>query len=212
MGLTQFDNDLVMNLILLLMRVSHQGMHDLTRTAVSNWIRSLLYYSHRQRNYLIPRQDEITAFKGEAVTDAIIKGKKYMGAIVVEPKEGVHFNVMVMDFACLSEDTEILTNLGWQSLDSIKKKVNNGSDFTIATVNSLSNKVEYHPLEKVHEYDYEGDMYHFLHNGVDLLVTPNHRMAFHRRTNDRQLTKWREALELEEATKNEKEIDFMSWF
>ena len=201
MGLTQFDNDLVMSLILLLMRVSRQGMHDLTRTAVSNWIRSLLYYAHRQQNYLIPRQDEIAAFKGEAVTEAIIKGKKYMGAIVVEPKEGVHFNVTVVDFACLSEDTEILTNLGWLQLDSVKSNSNNGTSFRIATVNPLSNEVEYQRIDKVHEYDYDGDMYHFTSEGVDLLVTPNHRMAFHRRTNQRKFMEWRDTLELEEAQK-----------
>ncbi len=114
--LTQFDNDLVMGLILLLMRISRQGMHDLTRTAVSNWIRSLLYYAHRQRNYLIPRQDEIAAFKGEAVTEAIIKGKKYMGAIVVEPKEGVHFNVTVVDFASLYPSIMKAYNLSYETV------------------------------------------------------------------------------------------------
>jgi DNA polymerase elongation subunit (family B) len=116
MQLTQFDNNLVMNLILLLMRLSHQGMHDLTRTAVSNWIRSLLYYAHRQRNFLIPRQDEIAALKGEAVTEAIIKGKKYMGAIVVEPKAGVHFGVTVLDFASLYPSIMKAYNLSYETV------------------------------------------------------------------------------------------------
>ncbi len=114
--LTQFDNDLVMNLMLLLMRLSHQGLHDLSRTAVSNWIRSLLYYAHRQRNFLIPRQDEIAALKGEAVTEAIIKGKKYMGAIVVEPKEGVHFDVTVLDFASLYPSIMKAYNLSYETV------------------------------------------------------------------------------------------------
>ncbi|MDO8056658.1 MAG: DNA polymerase domain-containing protein, partial [Candidatus Hermodarchaeota archaeon] len=114
--LTQFDSDLIMNLIILLMRLSHQGMHDLTRTAVSNWIRSLLYYAHRQRNYLIPRQDEIATFKGDAATEAIIKGKKYMGAIVVEPKEGVHFNVTVLDFASLYPSIMKAYNLSYETV------------------------------------------------------------------------------------------------
>jgi len=199
MRLSQFDNDLVMNLILLLMRLSHQGLHDFTRTAVSNWIRSLLYYAHRQNNYLIPRQDEISAFKGEAVTEAIIKGKKYMGAIVVEPKEGVHFNVMVMDFACVSDDSEILTNYGWHSLNSIKSLLNQEIPLTIATVNPISNEVEYQSLDKLHEYHYEGNMYHFSTKGIDLLVTPNHRMVYHRRDNQRSSMSWRESFEFEEA-------------
>ncbi|MFX0168858.1 MAG: DNA-directed DNA polymerase I [Candidatus Hodarchaeota archaeon] len=116
MRLTQFDSNLVMNLILLLMRLSHQGMHDLTRTAVSNWIRSLLYYAHRQRNFLIPRQDEIATLKGEAVTEAIIKGKKYLGAIVVDPKAGVHFNVTVMDFASLYPSIMKAYNLSYETI------------------------------------------------------------------------------------------------
>ena len=41
-------------------------MDDFTRSAVSNWIRSTLYFAHRQRNYLIPRQEEIAALKGSA--------------------------------------------------------------------------------------------------------------------------------------------------
>lgn len=116
MRLSQVNNDLVLNLVLLLMRISHQGMHDLTRTAVSNWIRSLLYYAHRQRKYLIPRQDEITALKGEAVTEAIIKGKKYMGAIVVEPKAGVHFDVTVLDFASLYPSIMKAYNLSYETV------------------------------------------------------------------------------------------------
>ncbi|MFX1563358.1 MAG: DNA-directed DNA polymerase I, partial [Promethearchaeota archaeon] len=115
-GLCQFNNDLVLNLVLLLMRISHQGMHDLTRTAVSNWIRSLLYYAHRQRKYLIPRQDEIGALKGEAVTEAIIKGKKYKGAIVVEPKAGVHFGVTVLDFASLYPSIMKAYNLSYETV------------------------------------------------------------------------------------------------
>ncbi len=114
--LTQFDNNLVLNLIIMLMRISHQGMHDLTRTAVSSWIRSLLYYEHRQQNYLIPRQDQIAAMKGEAITEAIIKGKKYKGAIVVEPKAGVHFDVTVLDFASLYPSIMKAYNLSYETV------------------------------------------------------------------------------------------------
>jgi DNA polymerase I len=114
--LTQRDNDLVLNLILLLMRIAHEGMDDFTRSAVSNWIRSTLYFAHRQRHYLIPRQEEIAALKGEAVTAAIIKGKKYMGAIVLEPKAGVHFNVTVLDFASLYPSLMKAYNLSYETV------------------------------------------------------------------------------------------------
>jgi DNA polymerase I len=114
--LTQRDNDLVLNLILLLMRIAHSGMDDFTRSAVSNWIRSTLYFAHRQRNYLIPRQEEIASLKGEAATAAIIKGKKYMGAIVVEPKAGVHFDVTVLDFASLYPSLMKAYNLSYETV------------------------------------------------------------------------------------------------
>ena len=116
MKLSQFDNDLVISLIILLMRISRLGMHDLTRGAVSQWIRSLLYYAHRQGNYLIPRKEEIAKAKGEAVTTAIIKGKKFMGAIVVQPKEGVHFNVTVVDFASLYPSLMKAYNLSYETV------------------------------------------------------------------------------------------------
>jgi DNA polymerase elongation subunit (family B) len=116
MKLTQFDNDLVLSLILLLMRVSHQGMHDLTRSAVSNWIRSLLYFAHRQNNYLIPRKEEIEALKGTATTEAVIKGRKYLGAIVVEPKTGLHFDVTVLDFASLYPSIMKAYNISYETV------------------------------------------------------------------------------------------------
>ena len=60
----------------------------------------MLYYEHRQQKALIPRRDELQA-KGSASTVAIIKEKKYRGGLVVEPILGIHFNVIVVDFASL---------------------------------------------------------------------------------------------------------------
>jgi DNA polymerase I len=65
---------------------------------------------------LIPNKEDILAVKGATVTKAIIKGKKYKGAIVVEPVPGVHFNVQVMDFASLYPSIIKVHNLGYQSI------------------------------------------------------------------------------------------------
>ncbi|RLE49965.1 MAG: DNA-directed DNA polymerase I [Candidatus Methanomethylicota archaeon] len=100
-NLSSFNNDMVMNLITLLMRISRLSMEDVTRQGVSNWIKNLLYFEHRRRGYLIPRQEDILRIKGETFTRAVIKGKKYLGAIVIEPRPGVYFNVVVLDFASL---------------------------------------------------------------------------------------------------------------
>jgi len=99
--LTAFNHDLVMNLIVLLTRISKMIMEDVTRQGVSRWILALMEYEHRRRGWLIPNGDDILAAKGSATTTSVIKGKKYQGAIVREPKPGAHFDVTVCDFASL---------------------------------------------------------------------------------------------------------------
>jgi len=114
--LTSFDDDLVMKLILVLSRISRMPMEDVSRQGVSRWIRSFLYHEHRKRNMLIPNTEDILAMKGKTATKAIIKGKKYKGAIVVEPVSGVHFNVAVLDFASLYPSIIKVWNLGYQTV------------------------------------------------------------------------------------------------
>ena len=114
--LTSFDNDLVMKLILAITRISRMPMEDVSRQGVSRWIRNFLQFEHRRLNMLIPNTDDILAVKGKTATKAIIKGKKYKGAIVVEPVLGVHFNVAVMDFPSLYPSLIKVYNLGYQSI------------------------------------------------------------------------------------------------
>jgi len=114
--LTSFEDELVMNLILVLARISSMPMEDVSRQGVSRWIRNFMHREHRRRNMLIPNAEDILAAKGKTVTKAIIKGKKYKGAIVVEPVPGVHFNVAVMDFPSLYPSIIKVWNLGYQSI------------------------------------------------------------------------------------------------
>ncbi len=65
---------------------------------------------------LIPNAEDILTKKGKTSTTAVIKGKKYKGAIVVEPTPGVHFNVAVMDFPSLYPSIIKVWNLGYQSI------------------------------------------------------------------------------------------------
>jgi len=116
LGLTSFDDDLVMKLLLILTRISKMPMEDVSRQGVSRWIRSFMQYEHRKRNMIIPNQEDIIAAKGKTATTAIIKGKKYKGAIVVQPISGVHFNVAVMDFQSLYPSIIKVHNLGYQSV------------------------------------------------------------------------------------------------
>lgn len=114
--LTSFNNDLVMKLLLALTRISRMPMEDVSRQGVSRWIRSFMQYEHRRRGMLIPNKEDILAIKGKTATKAIIKGKKYKGAIVVEPVPGIHFNVAVMDFQSLYPSIIKVHNLGYQSI------------------------------------------------------------------------------------------------
>ncbi|UCE57598.1 MAG: DNA-directed DNA polymerase I [Candidatus Bathyarchaeota archaeon] len=116
LALTTVDDDLVMKLILAITRIARMPMEDVSRQGVSRWIRNFLHHEHRRKNMLIPNAEDILALKGTTATKAIIKGKKYKGAIVVEPVPGVHFNVAVMDFASLYPSIIKIHNLGYQSI------------------------------------------------------------------------------------------------
>jgi len=114
--LTSFDDELVLKLILVLARISSMPMEDVSRQGVSRWIRNFMHREHRRRGMLIPNAEDILALKGKTATKAIIKGKKYKGAIVVEPVPGVHFNVAVMDFPSLYPSIIKVWNLGYQTI------------------------------------------------------------------------------------------------
>ncbi len=122
LGLTQFNNNLVMDLIILLMRISKLSMEDVTRQGISSWLQNLFYFEHRQRGYLIPNPEYILSIKGEAKSTAMIKGKKYMGAIVIEPTPGVFFNVVVLDFASLYPSVIQRNNLSYETINCPHKE------------------------------------------------------------------------------------------
>jgi len=114
--LTSFNNELLMNLLVVISRIARMPIDDIARMGVSQWIRSLLYYEHRQRNALIPRREELDAKSQGVMNDAIIKDKKYRGGLVVEPTEGIHFNVTVMDFASLYPSIIKVRNLSYETV------------------------------------------------------------------------------------------------
>ena len=114
--LTSYGDSVVMKLLLVLSRIAKMPMNDVSRLGVSNWIRSMLFYEHRKEGALIPRQDEL-AEKGGASSQAIIKGKKYKGGLVIEPKPGVFFDVSVLDFASLYPSLIKVHNLSYETVD-----------------------------------------------------------------------------------------------
>lgn len=95
-----YRNNMLLKLLFLFMRISKLSIEDVASTGISNWIKNMMYFELRRRRYLIPTPEEVLN-KGRTVTTAKIKGKKYLGAIVIKPKPGAFFNVACLDFASL---------------------------------------------------------------------------------------------------------------
>ena len=124
-NLTSFNNDLLMNLLIVISRIARMPIDDISRMGVSQWIRSLLYYEHRQNGILIPRRQELDNKSSNVINEAVIKDKKFRGGLVVEPVEGIHFDVTVMDFASLYPSIIKVKNLSYETVrcshDACKK-------------------------------------------------------------------------------------------
>ena len=54
--LTSFNNDLLMDLLIVITRIGKMPIDDISRMGISQWIRSLLYFEHRKNNQLIPKE------------------------------------------------------------------------------------------------------------------------------------------------------------
>ena len=115
--LTTFNDELVWKLMILIMRLAKMSLEDVTRRKVSAWVKNLMYWEHRRRGYLIPNEDELLSLKGNVKTAAKIGGKRYAGAIVIDPIPGVYFNVTVLDFASLYPSIIKVWNLSYETID-----------------------------------------------------------------------------------------------
>ncbi len=120
--LTSFNKDLMMDLLVIIARIGRMPIDDIARMGVSQWIRSLLYYEHRRRNCLIPKREELQRRSEGVMSDAVIKDKKYRGGLVVEPKEGIHFDVVVMDFASLYPSIIKVKNLSYETVRCVHEE------------------------------------------------------------------------------------------
>ncbi len=127
--ITQFDDNLLLRLIILLMRISRLSMEDVTRLGISSWIQSLFRQEHRSRNILIPQPEEIRTLKAsDPHTEAMIKDKAFKGAIVIEPVAGVHFNATVLDFASLYPTIMKRHNISYETVDCPHEECRNADD------------------------------------------------------------------------------------
>jgi len=80
---------------------------------------------------------------------------------------------------CYSSDTEILTETGWKTFDKLNQNEK------VMTFDHEKRILEFQKPEKIHWMKYNGDMIHFEHRELDLLVTPNHRMLIKNRKSEK---------------------------
>ncbi len=114
--LTKFNNSLVWNLIILLCRITKMPIHDMVRRQISTWIQNIFYFEHRRKNYLIPRRSEISEFKKGGKLMSRANDEKFQGAYVIQPVPGIHFDVVVMDFASLYPSIIKEYNLSYETV------------------------------------------------------------------------------------------------
>jgi hypothetical protein len=82
--------------------------------------------------------------------------------------------MILVDEACLDEETEILTNFGWKGIDEI--------DYSqqVLTKNSEGESY-YKDISKIHKYDYKGEMYNYYSSTLNFCISPNHNVAYRKR-------------------------------
>lgn len=71
---------------------------------------------------------------------------------------------------CYDKETEVLTQNGWKYINDITY------DDVVATLNTQTNKLEYHKPLEIIKQKYSGDMVSFDSQSINLLVTPNHKI------------------------------------
>jgi DNA polymerase I len=114
--LTKFNNSTTWNLIVLLCRMTKMPIHDMIRHQISSWIQNIFYFEHRQNRFLIPRRSEISELKKGGYSKSTIEGKGFKGAYVVPPVPGIHYDVVVMDFASLYPSIIKEYNLSYETV------------------------------------------------------------------------------------------------
>ena len=114
--LFEYNNHLIWLLIILLMRLGKISFSHLIRRAISSWLLQWIAYNHYRKGYYMPPSEEILQIKGGFESSAGIEGKQYEGAIVLQPKPGVWWDVIVYDFASLYPSVIKSRNLGYDTI------------------------------------------------------------------------------------------------
>jgi len=140
------------------------------------------YWVHSEVDFISDKQDfasSISSVEKSAIKNALlaisqieVAVKSFWGKVYdYLPKP--EFNCLGATFSeceCYSDDTEILTNLGWKFFKNLEK------EDLVAQYNIESGNISFtnftNPIKKYHD----GIMHSYKSHGTDLMVTPNHEI------------------------------------
>jgi hypothetical protein len=97
---------------------------------------------------------------------------------------------------CKRVGTEILTDSGWKDL----RNVIIGD--LIPTLNTITNTIEYNPIDRVINEPYKGKMISIVGKNIDNMVTPTHRFVLKNKKNEFVEKTAQELLDISKLTKN----------
>lgn len=97
---------------------------------------------------------------------------------------------------CKRVGTEILTDSGWKDL----RNVIIGD--LIPTLNTITNTIEYNPIDRVINEPYKGKMISIVGKNIDTMVTPTHRFVLKNKKNEFVEKTAQELLDISKLTKN----------
>jgi len=136
--LATFDNEVVMKLICMAMRMGHLTVESAVRRQVSAIISNIFYRALHFYNMLAISRIELSAIG--KILSASTTGKRYGGAIVIEPEKGVHYDIIVADVASLYPTMIVNHNLcyttmncGHEECKDNKIKVSEGAYHQVCT-------------------------------------------------------------------------------
>ena len=99
-NLCTFDDEVIMKLAMMFQRMSGLTFETIFRRRVSALIINMLNQHMVMKDMFFPNRLMLEDV-GEAKSKALIEGKRYQGARVLPPIQGLHFDVTVLDFASL---------------------------------------------------------------------------------------------------------------
>jgi len=107
---------------------------------------------------------------GITLDDIMMEYQREIAPAIIDNDKLTGDYIISADYHCVDSESEILTNNGWKTINTINEK-----DKPL-TVNPQNLQLEYKEIRKIIKYNYVGDMYRWLHRDHDLLVTPEHQI------------------------------------